>query len=120
MDTDQQVSSISTEDVSEQDTQPLIEIPISIQVEQRGDTPGETVDMKRKQKQRQQFVKIESIDDIPSTTIDGGLDQKQTAQVGIISIRDFFYIIKHSNQSISLISYTIKPNIPQKLHQFLQ
>ena len=93
MDTDQQVSSICTEDsVSEQDTtEPLIEIPISIQVEQRGDTPGETVDMKRKQKQRQQFVKIESIDDIPSTTIDGGLDQqKQTAKVGFISIWDFF------------------------------
>ena len=81
MDTDQQVSSISTEDVSESDTQPLIEIPISIQVEQRGDFPGETTDMKRKQKQRQQFVKIESIDDITSTPNDGGLDQKQTAKV---------------------------------------
>ena len=99
MDTDQQVSSICTEDsVSEQDTtEPLIEIPISIQVEQRGDTPGETVDMKRKQKQRQQFVKIESIDDIPSTTIDGGLDQqKQTAKVGIISIWDFLTLLNIS------------------------
>lgn len=65
----------------------MIEIPISIQVEQRSDTLAETVDMKRKQKQRQ-FVTIESIDDTTST-LDSGLDQIQTEKVGIISIRKF-------------------------------
>ena len=82
VDKQQKVSSKQRQLPSQQEKEPLVEIPISIEVEKRDESLGETSAEKKRKQKREQFVSIQSIDETPMSTDDSGLPQIPSSKVG--------------------------------------
>ena len=70
----------------------MIEIPISIEVEQTTTDSSETHADKIRKQNRQEFVTIQSIDETPIPTHDSGLPHTSTINVGYIHGNEFMLL----------------------------
>ena len=72
----------------------MIEIPISIEVEQTTTDSSQTQADKIRKQNRQEFVTIQSIDETTISTHDGGLPQTSRIKVGYIQEKILLFYIK--------------------------
>ena len=92
-DTGKQQSSKQTHEFPKTFTEPLIEIPISIEVEQTTTDSSETHADKIRKQNRQEFVTIQSIDETSiSTHDDSGLPHTSKIKVGYIHGKEFMIL----------------------------
>ena len=96
----QKVSSTQATQPSDQEKEPLVEIPISIEVEKRDETTSiETPAEKKRKQKRQQFVTIQSIDETAMSTDDSGLPI-QTVQSPKVRLHKY-HLFKNNLQILS-------------------
>lgn len=91
-DTGKQQSSKQTHEFPKTFTEPLIEIPISIEVEQTTTDSSETHADKIRKQNRQEFVTIQSIDETSISTHDSGLPHTSKIKVGYIHGKEFMIL----------------------------
>ena len=87
-DTGKQQGSKQTHEIPKTFTEPLIEIPISIEVEQTTTDSSQTQADKIRKQNRQEFVTIQSIDETTISTHDSGIPQASKIKVGYIHGKD--------------------------------
>ena len=100
-DTGKQQSSKQTHEIPKTFTEPLIEIPISIEVEQTTTDSSQTQADKIRKQNRQEFVTIQSIDETTISTHDGGLPQTSRIKVGYIQGNDLIILYKITNTKLT-------------------
>ena len=99
----QKVSSTQATQPSDQEKEPLVEIPISIEVEKRDETTSiETPAEKKRKQKRQQFVTIQSIDETAMSTDDSGLPT-QTVQSPKVRLHKYHLFINN----LQILSYSL-------------
>ena len=100
-DTGKQQTSKQTHAIPKTFTEPLIEIPISIEVEQTTTDSSQTQADKIRKQNRQEFVTIQSIDETTISTHDGGLPQTSRINVGYIPGKYLIILYKITNTKLT-------------------